>query len=126
MSAPVPIDLVGFQGATLVVNFTFTRKNSQGQTVPVDLSGATIWMTVKYRYTDPDPGIVQASTGNGGFVVTDAPGGLGTAMVDNTVFASMNAPINLVYDTKVKESSGVESISHFGQLTIKASVTQAA
>lgn len=36
------------------------------------LAGCTIWLTVKRDPRDPDPGLVQISTENGGVVILDA------------------------------------------------------
>lgn len=124
MSDPLPINLTGIAGATLKINFKVTRADAQGVQQPVDLTGATVWCTVKYRYTDPDPGIAQVSTSSG-IVITDAPGGAGTAQFANTVTAGLNAPVNLVYDIKVLESSGDVDVPIRGQLKILPAVTVA-
>jgi hypothetical protein len=124
--APAPQSLFGFAGSTVVANFTFTRPNSATPPVqvPVDLTGASIWMTVKVRQSDPDPGIVQLTIGQG-IVVTSLLGGTATAMIDNTVTDDLDPPISLYYDVKVKESNGVYSTPIFGQLILNAPITDA-
>ena len=119
--APAPQTLYGFAGSTVVANFTFTRDGAA-----VNLTGAVIWMTVKVRQTDPDPGIVQLSTTGGGVVITGDPlDGKATAMIDNTVTENLDVPASLYYDVKVKESSGVYSTPIFGMLVLNAPITDA-
>lgn len=126
MTAPTPIDLYGVCGSTLVVDLTLTRRNAQGQLVPVDLTGASLWMTMKYRYVDPDPGVAQASTTGGGIVInTPATAGLATATFDPSVTAGLAAPLSLVYDVKVRESSGVESTPIRGLVILAPAATLA-
>lgn len=100
-------------------NLAFTRA-----AVPVNITGASIWFTVKYRYTDADPGLVQLTIGSG-IVVTNAAGGLATVSIPNTTTALLPAPLALVYDVKVLESSGVYSTPIFGTLTVNPAVTNA-
>lgn len=125
MTAPVPIDLYAVGGNTLAVNLTLTRADNAGIQQPVNLTGATLWMTVKYRYTDPDPGIVQVTT-SAGIVVTNATGGLATATIDATATTGLNVPITLYYDVKVLETSGTLSTPIAGRLFLSAPVTLAA
>ncbi len=129
MTAPIPINLTGFAGATLVVNLTCTRTSSTGVITPVNLAGAILWMTVKTQYSDPDPGVAQVtstvSNTYGGIIVTDATNGLATATFYDTTFASVIGPVDFYYDVKVIEANGTESIPIFGRLTIKAAVTRA-
>ena len=122
--APAPQTLYGFAGSTVVANFAFTRADSQGVQQPINLTGASIWMTVKVRQTDPDPGVAQLTIG-AGIVVTSATGGLATAMIDNDTTATLDAPANLYYDVKVLESSGVYSTPIFGTLVLNAPITVA-
>ncbi len=124
MATPTPIDLYAVTGSTLVVDLTLTRNNAQGVPQPVDLTGATIWMTLKYRYADPDPGIQQVSTLNGGILVNSPPtAGSATATFQPSVTLTINAPIALVYDVKVKESSGIESTPIRGQVFLSPAAT---
>ena len=129
MTAPTPINLTGFTGATLIVDLDLFRKDANDVKVPVDLTGATLYMTVKNQYVDPDPGLAQinstGSNADGGIVITDAPNGKATATIFDTVTDALIGPLSLVYDVKCIEASGNESIPIFGRLTIKPAVTRA-
>jgi hypothetical protein len=126
--APAPQTLYGFAGTTVVANFRVTRPNNATPPVqvPVDLTGATIWMTVKVRQTDPDSAAVAQLTIGNGIVVTGSPtDGTFTGMMDDTASANLEAPIDLYYDVKVKESSGVSSIPIYGLLKMLPPTTDA-
>lgn len=129
MAAPTPINLYGKAGATLVVDLAVFRKNASGVQTPVDLTGATLYMTVKYRYADPDPGFAQITSAganvSGGIIVTDAANGLATATFYDTVTTGVSGQTAFVYDVKVIEADGDESIPIFGTLTITPAVTRA-
>lgn len=126
--APAPQPLYGFAGATVVANFTFTRSNGATPPVqvPINLTGASIWWTIKVRQTDPDAAAIAQLTIGNGIVVTGSPtDGTATAMLPNTDTEDLDAPISLYYDVKVKESSGVYSVPIFGPLILNAPITDA-
>lgn len=63
---------------------------------PLDLTGATFKLEVKYREGDPDPPLATAN-----ITVVDAPGGIIEAHLSGDQFAAVpgaNELVNLAYD----------------------------
>ena len=110
----------GILGETLVYVCVVKRNN-----VVVDITGSTVWLTAKTRYTDPDPGVFQASTLNGYIALTAPTVGEFRVVLDADWTADLVAPLKLYYDVKVKEQDGNENVPIFGQLELLPNVTDA-
>jgi hypothetical protein len=106
-----------FRGDTLTMNFTITRLD-----VPVDLTGAAAWFTVKKLVTDPDPGVAQVTTGAGIEIHTPLAGKLTVEIP--AVVTDLLLPGDYVWDLQVKESTGRISTANSGIIFVVADVTR--
>jgi hypothetical protein len=93
--------------------------------LPFDLTGATVRMTAKWNYTDADLAAVFAiSTDTGDIVVTDAAGGLATVTVPITATSSLPAAqVQLVYDIQVTDSASHVFTVNSGILYVQPDVS---
>lgn len=92
----------------------------------VDLTGATVWFTVKDKKTDSDPGILQLTTSSGITLAnqTTNKGELDIKIL-TTHFSSATLDKEYFYDVKVKLSSLDEFIAVEARLTLNRPVTTA-
>jgi hypothetical protein len=85
--------------------FTFSLAVTQNG-VAFNLTGASIRMTAKWQYSDPDASAVFALTVGAGITVTNAAGGLATVTIAANKTASLPANlVPLVYDIQVTDAS---------------------
>lgn len=109
-----------YEGDTLRLALTFTKNNA-----PLNLTGATIYMTAKNSIADADPGVFQLTSPASGISITNAVGGLAEAVVSPSLTTGFTAnPTVLVYDIKVKEASGDVTTLESGTLKVNLSVTR--
>lgn len=112
-----------FRGNTFPITVQVTRGNPA---VPVDITGWTIWFTLKRSTADPDPGVFQGSTLTSGVVITDAQNGkIACTMPASATSSFEDAIVPLVYDVKGKDTFGNESTIDFGDVYVQPGVTQA-
>lgn len=103
--------------------------------VPVDLTGAKIWMTAKMNLTDADVDAVFQVTTPTEIVIADDPAtGMAkitvpAAATKDVVFTKRNkdgsAQMPLLYDIQVKTQDGVIQTVSSGTLTLLEDVTDA-
>lgn len=99
--------------------------------VPVDLTGATIWMTAKKALSDTDLNAVfQIKTPDD--IIIDADPATGKAKVivpaaatTSVVFPKGTAQLELYYDIQVKTQDGVVQTVGAGKLLLAEDVTDA-
>lgn len=114
-----------FKGETFVMDLAI--KNSDGSAK--DLTGAKIYLTVKNQYSEQDSSAVAQlwSPSNGVVIVGDPK--LGNAEGTIPPIATYGLPgdsdIVLVYDAKVIDGSGNQSICDSGTITVHPAVTRA-
>lgn len=94
---------------------------------PFDLSGCTIWLTVKRLITDADPGVFQLSTTAGTITITDAANGQCTAQPLASQTSGLTADIQGLFDVQVRTagSPGNTYTVLNGQILIKRDITRA-
>lgn len=115
-------DLEGTVGATN--DYTITAKQPvPNQANPLDLTGASIWFTMKRRYKDADSlALVQKTVGAGITVPTPANGvaNLSLAPADTVALE----PGLYHYDVKVKEGTGRETVIVRGKFNLLPAATK--
>jgi hypothetical protein len=90
----------------------------------VDLTGASVWFTVKERRTDADPGVLQLTVGSGITLANQVTNkGELDIKILTTHFASVVLDKEYTYDVKVKLSSLDEFIAVDARFTLKQAVT---
>lgn len=110
-------------GDTFQFTITVTRAGS-----PVNLTGASLWVTAKHKKSDLDSQAVFQLTIGSGIVVTDAAGGIAAAtVVPSNTTALRGADTSLYFDVQLKESGGATTSTLVkGDLLVEADVTHAA
>lgn len=96
------------------------------------LTGYSAWFTAKRDASDPDTAAVFQKTIAGGGMAISTQGNASTpGVLTTTVLPADTEPlpagyaVQLVYDVKVKDTSGIETTVDSGTLTVLADVTQA-
>jgi hypothetical protein len=113
------VNLTMRRGDTVKLNITVTRGGSA-----VDLTGASIWFTVKNAVTDADPGVFQKTVGSG-IVVTNAAAGQAQITIANADTSAIVGSRTLLYDIQVKEAGGDITTVANGTITVSPDVTLA-
>ncbi len=92
---------------------------------PVNLTGATIWMTAKWSPSDPDNlSVFQASTTTYGIVVTSAADGLFLVAIPPNITTPLPArKVELFYDIQMKNAATEVFTVAIGNLVILPDVT---
>jgi hypothetical protein len=92
---------------------------------PYDLTGTTLWFTLKERAEDADPGVFQHKTGVGtALVVTNAPGGLAAHRMTAAETAALLVGKAYRYDYQLKAADGTVATLDEGELVATADVTR--
>lgn len=127
-----------FRGDSLILNVLVQQLQDPtlpvGPTnplVPVDLTGATLWMTAKKCLPDPDSkAVFQIKTPTD--IVIDADPTTGRAKVTvpaaattTVVFPKDTAQLELFYDIQVKTQTGIVQTVASGKLVLTEDVTDA-
>jgi hypothetical protein len=115
------------QNLLMVRGNTFRfAENIAVDTVPVNLTGATIRMTAKWAVTDSDPNAVfQISNATSAITIVGAAAD-GNIQVSVPAASTLSLPlrkVELPYDIQLIESSGNVSTVRYGTLTILPNVT---
>jgi len=106
------------RGDTKQIGVSVTRNDS-----PVDLTGATIWMSAKRSYPDTVY-VFQISTVTDDVEITDEEGGLATVTIPPDATSGLSSQVNtLVYDIQVRESDGTITTVGSGTITVNPDVT---
>ena len=112
-------------------NHTFIRRDSWKLRVPaikreddnVNLTGASMWFTVKKRFADADPGEIQVTDGG------SASGNIEITIVGSTALITVNPVATNIqardyfYDIQLKEADGTTSTIESGKLTVSEDAT---
>ena len=107
------------QGSDQVFPMTIKTKNG----VPIDLTGAVVFFTVKKRTADGDEeAVIQKDVSSH----TNPTGGITTITLLNTDTDVDPSPINYPYlwDIKIKKSDNFIYLSETGDFIVKPAVTQ--
>lgn len=96
----------------------------------LNLTGAGLWMTAKYNFSDADNVAVfqlkSAALGGSDITITNAAGGLISITIPDTATSTLPLAItNLVYDIKLIETGGRLATLAYGQLIVMPPVTRA-
>lgn len=119
-----------YRGDSLPLALTITQV-VDGVKVPVDLTGATIWMTAKRHYKDTDlQAVFQVKTPTDIIIDGDPTTGKCTIIVpgaktQDMVFAENVLTQDLLYDIQVKTQLGIIQTVEVGKLTVTVDVTNA-
>ena len=122
------MDYVMYRGDSLMLDLAITQKNNN-VVVPVDLTGATLWMTAKYKITDTDASAVfQITTPTDIKIDEDPLSGRATVIVPGSATLSVTYPpdsesVRLIYDIQVKTQTGIVQTVARGYLTVMEDVT---
>jgi hypothetical protein len=114
-------DLTIYRGDTVKLNVAVTAGGAV-----FNLTGCTVWFTVKNQYSDPDnQSVFQKSTTNGGITITDAPNGLCQVTIANAdTSGEPDTKVMLLWDCQVKDASGNIYTVNSGNLIILPDVTK--
>jgi len=91
--------------------------------VPIDLTGAKLYYTIKTNYEQPDPGVLQLTSPTSGITIVDAPNGV----AELTITASQTdvlQPMSYLYDMQIKLQDGTIATLVSGTLTVLPDVTR--
>jgi len=107
-SAPQPLTSVPramMRGDTF--SFPIAVKTATG--APYNLTGATLWSTVKRAWAEPDSlALARMKTPSSGIVVTDAVNGKAIVTMPAAATIDMgDGPVTLVYDVQLRAADGV-------------------
>lgn len=91
---------------------------------PVDLTGASLWFTVKRNRSDSDPGLFQKTLGNGIFIM-DLANGVAYVEIPPADTISLSTSLRYVWDFQVRNAAGVVQTTATGFLTLFPRVTEA-
>jgi len=117
------------RGDSLILDVA-AMQPSGSSTVPVDLTGATIWMTAKCRLADTDlQAVFQIKTPTD-ITITDPTNGLFTIVVPASATVTLKYPatvtmISLFYDIQIKTTAGIVQTIGSGNLLVYEDVTEA-
>ena len=109
------MNLEMFRGDTKTINLTVSSNG-----VAVNLTGATVRLTVKTSVTDEDVAAVLQKTVTTHTVPLDGETSIVIAPADTNAVT----PAVYVYDVQLKQSSGAISTLLFGEFRINADVTR--
>ena len=123
------MDYAFYRGDSLVIDLTITQTNG-GVTAPVDLTGATLWMTAKKRSTDADAqAVFQVKTPDDIKIDNDPLIGKARIVVPGSATTALRyepnvARIELLYDVQVKTETGIVQTVALGKLFVDQDITQ--
>ena len=110
------------RGDTFTLNITY--ESVQGRPPvkkPINITGATILMTVKNNPTDPDPGMFQLSVGSG-IIITDALNGKFSITIPTADSMSLNCNRAYAFDVVIKLNGNRDTVLN-GTINVKQNVT---
>jgi len=107
--------------------FNITIQDESG--VPIDLTGAKLWFTVKRAVSDADGSALFQLTNdvNGGITVVNAEAGIAVALVQPSHTTSLPSAktSQLFYDWKLKTASGELTTRETGTILVTPAITLA-
>jgi hypothetical protein len=71
-----------------IVPFLFAAQNDDGSTSPIDLTGSTLMMEMRYQDIDHEV-VVSVSSPDKGITITDAVGGAFTILIDRETLSQL-------------------------------------
>lgn len=122
MGAANPVTHVVFVGSAPMIPLAFT---GEGDGTVFDLSGCTLWFTVKNLPSDADASaIIQKKTG-AGVAITNATGGLAQVQLNAADTALLTPDRSYYFDVQVKTPAGQLITALWGDLVAITKVTTA-
>ncbi len=113
MAAKV-VQLTLNRGDTFEQTLTFTNQDGSVK----DITGSTVWFTVKLRFSDLDAAaLVQVDSTGAELVITDASAGIATLQLLPATTLLLVAPC-YVYDIQIKETAGRVTTPQRGALVV--------
>ena len=110
------------RGDTKYINIPVTQPNGTAY----NLTGCSLWFTVKRHVGDVDALAVFQLTIGSGIAILSAAGGTAQVTITPALTASLvGNPDRLVYDVQLKSSTNEVFTIEQGTLTVKAGVTLA-
>lgn len=106
-----------YLGDTRVINMTFTDESDTA----IDITGATVYLTIKEKPTDPDSEAIVAKQVTSH---SDAPNGVTLVSVDPADTRDAKAG-KFYYDIQLKEASGKVTTINIGRWELIQDVTHA-
>ena len=106
-----------YRGDTKPIVLTFTDKNGN----PIDLTGATLWFTVKKSPIDLDAeAIIQKKL----ITFTDPTNGIATIIIMPEDTQTLDAPLKLYYDFQLVDPKGNVTTVLEGTFKLKRDITR--
>lgn len=90
----------------------------------LDITGATLWFTAKFRESDADTAAVFKKTNGSGIVLTNPTVGIATITVAATDTDKINVKTRLAADVRLKDSTGKVFTIMRGFVDILPAITQ--
>src|SRR5213592_4100498 len=103
------------KGDDVTLSFTFTKDDASAY----DLTGGTVFLTVKKKLTDADADAVLSKTWS---THTNAAGGLTSVSLTNADTEALDSR-NYQYDLQIKDSGGAIQSSGVGSFAVSPEVT---
>jgi len=107
-----------FRGDDVYLDGTIT-KNGTAQ----DITGCTLWFTLKASKSDPDSAAILQKTTGSGITVTNAAGGIYNVRINNSDLASLTVPKTFYWDVQIKDSANIVQTVDSGTLTVNLDIT---
>jgi hypothetical protein len=98
--------------------FSFTFKDDAGS--PIDISGQTLWFTLKANQTDSDPGVLQQNV----TFPTDSnsAAGIGSMVIPASATGSLTPGTTYYYDFQLVDGTYITTLGS-GTVTILQDIT---
>ena len=113
------------RGDAKSVGFTVHLGDDPDNPTPVILTGAKIWFTARFSYTDPDPPVIQLTSDPDEGIRITAPL-LGEGFIDfqpEHTEVLPNEDTDLLYDLQVRDAASNPFTVARGRLLVSAEVT---
>ena len=93
--------------------------------VPLDLTGATLWFTMKTSADlDDNHATVQLTIGDG-ITIVDAEAGTASVLLSRTITNDLVVGTTYLTDLQVKDAAGLVSTAASGKVRVRQQITRA-
>ena len=107
-----------YRGDDAYLDGTIT-KNGAAQ----DITGCTLWWTLKKSKTDPDSAAILQKTNGSGITIVSAAGGTFTVRINSTDLSSIDSERLYYWDVQIKDAANIIQTVMTGTVVIALDIT---